>query len=230
MVWGMQSPGTSAQEGVDGTPTAATVTFDPVAGGAVPPLVTSKAGVRLEWARFTPGAHYAVSPDNPSLLLVAIESGTLTVRSSAPLVVNRHEALSTPGAGTQEEVPAGTETLLAAGDSFVRPPLSEQVLWNDSREPAVALTAFIGLGSAQEAPGAMTTPTPDRNSTGLVVALAVVVAPECPAGYTPAELQPVATPGGGGGGGGGGGVAVAIAAAPECAGAPAGSAAATPMP
>jgi hypothetical protein len=52
----------------------------------------------------------------------------------------------------------------------------------------------------------------------LVVALAVVVVPECPDGYNPAEIHPLATPGGGGGGGGAGGVAMAIAAAPECVG------------
>jgi hypothetical protein len=208
--------GTLAQDAA--TPAAASVTFQPVTGSDVAPA-TRQAGVDLAWARFAPGASYVIPEEDASLLLVAVESGTLSVTSSAPVVVNRAPA-GTPAAGeTSGTVSAGDEVTLAAGDSFVRSPGSTQTLRNDGMTEAVALTASIGAPSLQRA-GA-------PESAGLVVAVAVVAVPQCPAGYIPAEIEPAATPGGGGGGGGAGGVAVAIAAAPECVG---GATAATPTP
>lgn len=210
------SSGTQAQE-AGGTPAPPAVTFEAVTDGGTPALVAAQAGLRLARAHFTPGARYAVPPDDASLLLVAVESGSLTVWSSAPLVINRATARTAAGAGTQEHIAAETEITLGVGDSFVRPPTSAQDLRNDGGEPAIALTASVAPGALESA-GTPAAPDSPQASGGLVVALAVVVVPPCPTGYLPAEMQPVATPGGGGGGGGAGGVAVAIAAAPECVG------------
>ena len=69
-----------------------------------------------------------------------------------------------------------------------------------------------------------------QGGKGIVVAVAVIVVPECPEGFDPVEIHPAATPGGGGGAGGAGGVAFAIAAAPECAGGSAVTEMATPTP
>ena len=212
----VSSPGTRAQEAAVITPTPSGVTFESVAEG-VAPLIAAPTGVQLEWARFAPGAHYAVPADDASLLLV-VESGTLTVLSSAPLVVNRAATMNATGAEMHEVIAAGTEITLAPGDSFVRSPRSEQEVRNSGGEPAVALIATIAAELTGEPAVVAATPDAHRDGGGLVVALAVVVVPECSAGYIPAEIQPMATPGGGGGGGGAGGVAVAIAAAPECVG------------
>ena len=213
----VSSPGTRAREGGDSTPSPSGVTFEPVAEGVAPPIA-APAGVQLEWARFAPGADYTIPPDDASLLLV-VESGSLTVLSSVPLVVNRAATMNATEAEMQEVIAAGTEITLAPGDSFVRSPDSEQELRNGGGEPAVALIATVAAELTGEPAVVAATPGAQRDGGGLVVALAVVVVPECPAGYSPAEIQPVATPGGGGGGGGAGGVAVAIAAAPECVGA-----------
>lgn len=202
------------------TPAAATVTFQPVAGGDVEPAA-QQAGVEFAWARFAPGASYVIPEADASLLLVAVESGALSVTSAAPLVVNRAVA-GTPEAGAASgAIPAGQEVTLAAGDSFVRSPGSTQTLRNDGPTEAVALTASLGATSLHREAQRAGAPEP----AGLVVAVAVVAVPQCPVGYVPAEIAPAATPGGGGGGGGAGGVAVAIAAAPECVGG-----AATPTP
>jgi hypothetical protein len=197
------------------------VTFEPVAGSASPPLIAAKAGIRLDWARFAPDASYTAPADNPSLLVVAVESGSLTVRSSTPLVINRAVIDGAGEAMTTEQVAAETETTLGPGDSFVRPPNSAQEFHNSGEEPAVALTASVSTEFAAGNASGAGTPVAAQPG-GLVVALAVVSVPQCPAGYIPAEIAPVATPGGGGGGGGAGGVAVAIAAAPECVGSRAG--------
>ena len=133
----------------------------------------------------------------------------------------------------QEDVAAGTEITLGPGDAFVRPANSEQDLRNSGGEAAVALLASVAPELGTERTNAAIAPVGAPAGTGVVLALALVVPPECPAGYTPAELGPVATPGGGGGGGGAGGVAVAVAAAPQCVSAGAGTGvmpAATPTP
>jgi hypothetical protein len=208
------SPGTRAQE-ADGTPAPSGVTFEPVAESVAPELVTAQAEVRLERARFEPGATYTVPTDDTSLLMVAVESGDLAVRSATPLVINRAADNSATGEATREQIAAEREVTLQTGDAFVRQPGSEQHLRNNGELPAVALMASIssgmGAGEAGDTAGA-------GRDGGLVVALSVVVVPHCPEGYIPAEVEPMATPGGGGGGGGAGGVAVAIAAAPECVG------------
>ena len=73
-------------------------------------------------------------------LLVTVAAGSLTVRSSAPLVVNRAASVATAGAGAHELVAAGVEVTLGPGDSFIRPIDSSQELSNEGAEPAVALT------------------------------------------------------------------------------------------
>ena len=217
------SSGTHAQE-ASGTPVPA-VRFEAVADGMTPAVVAAQAGLQLDRAHFPPGARYAVPPEDPSLLLVAVESGSLTIRSSAPLVINR--AAAGTAAQAQEPIAAGTAIALGPGDAFVRPPNSTQVLENTGGEPAVTLTASVAPGGAEGSTSTAATPEAQAVGGGLVIALAVVVVPACPAGYLPAVIQPVATPGGGGGGGGAGGVAVAIAAAPECVGAGAATGAAS---
>ena len=227
------TPATRAEETANATPAAPGVTFAPVADGVASSLGVASAELRLDWARFAPGASHVVPLDDPSLLFVAVASGAVTVRSSAPLVVTRAAAPPNSGAAVQEEIGAGTEITLGPGDAFVRPANSEQDLRNSGSEPAVALLASV----ASELPARITrapiAPVGAPAGTGVVLALALVVPPACPDGYTPAELGPVATPGGGGGGGGAGGVAVAIAAAPQCVSAGAGTGdmpAATPTP
>lgn len=207
---------------------AADVTFEPVAEGVAPPLVADQAGVDLQMASFPPGASYTAPATDEDLLLVAVESGMLTVVSDAPLVINRASTTATAGAQAHELIAAGAEIRLGAGDSFVRPPKSEQTISNMTDEPAAAFTASVATDGGMDARPLMQ--EAEREGKGIVVAVAVIVVPECPEGFDPVEIHPAATPGGGGGAGGAGGVAFAIAAAPECAGGGAVTEMGTPTP
>ena len=212
-------PATHAQEGtppVVGLP--AGVTVEPIAFdlAAAPPGL---AAVRLTRVRLEPGARLALSPDDPSLAVVAVESGTLAVRATAPVVVSRAAGTATPGAATPEQIAAGTAFRLGPGDAFVGPPYAGGELRNDGPEPAVILTAAVvpepedrGVAAPAVGPGG------GDDDRSVVVALAVVMAPPCPNGFAPSEMPAVGTPGAGGGGGGSGSVAVAVAASPQCAG------------
>lgn len=223
------SPLARAQDEDDGKGTPASeVTFEPVAEGVAPPLVADQAGVDLQMATFPPHANYVVPKTDEDLLLVAIESGTLTVVSDAPLVINRASTTASAGAQAHELIAADTEIRLGAGDSFVRPPESEQTISNMTDEPAAAFTASVATDGAGDAQPLMQ--EAQRDGKGIVVAVAVIVVPECPEGFDPVEVHPAATPGGGGGAGGAGGVAFAIAAAPECAGGGSVTAMETPTP
>ncbi len=99
---------------------------------------------------------------------------------------------------------------------------------------AALLVGGSPLARAQDAdagtPAATQSQDSPRQGQSVVVAVAVIVVPECPPGYDPVEAHPAATPGGGGGAGGAGGVAFAIAAAPECAGGGSVTEMGTPVP
>lgn len=222
--------GVWAQEEGAATPAPPAVAIEPVGGGVVPPLLAAEAGVRLDRASFEPGSRLAVPAADRSLLMVAVEAGSLSVRSSAPLVIERAAPSGSAGPVARELVAAGAEAALGVGDAFVRPLGSEQDLSNPGGAPAAALLASVAPDLVAADPAVEGTPGAGRGGAGLVVALAVVVVPECPAGYDPAEIHPAATPGGGGGGGGGGGVAMAVAAAPECVGPSAGDGGGAPAP
>ena len=221
------APRAQAQDEGKGIP-AGEVTFEPVAEGIAPPLVADQAGVDLQLAHFPSHSSHTFAATDEDLLLVAVESGMLTVVSDAPLVINRASTTATAGAQAHELMDADTEIRLGPGDSFVRPPESEQMLSNTTDEPATAFTASVATGGGIDARPMMQ--EAQRGGKGIVVAVAVIVVPECPEGFDPVEIHPAATPGGGGGAGGAGGVAFAIAAAPECAGGGSVTAMGTPTP
>ena len=74
-------------------------------------------------------------PDDPTGVLILIESGTLTARIEAPVTITR-----TTG---PEEVPANTDFTLGPGESFVWEPFVVGELRNDGQEPVVNFAAFL---------------------------------------------------------------------------------------
>ncbi len=91
---------------------------------------------------FPPGAVLPLEEGDPSLALVYVESGTLTVRIEAPVTVLR---ASGDGAAEarQVEIAAGTEFMAGPGDSFVSPAVIEGEARNDGTEPVVVLAAIV---------------------------------------------------------------------------------------
>lgn len=130
--------------------------------GELPP---APAGFTLSRVTIEPGGSFPAGRRlgglgaDATLLLVVVESGTLTLRVEAPLYVLRAAAramLATPDAGPifPEEVPAGTEVVLAAGDSTVLPPRAPGAVRNPEPEPAVVLLAAVEPYGGDVAPAA----------------------------------------------------------------------------
>lgn len=94
-------------------------------------------------------------PNDPSLALAYLESGTLTIRLAAPIAITRAAMLATPSemAPRPEPVAAGATATLNAGDSVVGPPKVGGELRNTGTTPAVLLLAIVGP-SGMSAPAA----------------------------------------------------------------------------
>jgi hypothetical protein len=93
-------------------------------------------------------------PDDPTGVLILVESGTLTAHIEAPVTVTRTT-------GT-EEVAAGIEFTVGPGESFVWEPFVVGEIRNDGQEPAVSFAAFLAPADweFEEATPMAGTPTP----------------------------------------------------------------------
>ncbi len=150
---GRLSVATAAQEG---TPPAEEfalegVAFEPLGFGTAEELPAAPADLVLVRFTIDPEAGFPIEND-PTVALVYVESGVFTIQIEAPLQVTRAatiEAFATPGAVEEgalpepEEVAAGTEVTLEAGDSVVIPPNAAGEIRNDGDEPAVGLAALV---------------------------------------------------------------------------------------
>ena len=96
--------------------------------------------LHLGLLRFTsyPGSVLTTPVDDPTAALILVESGEMTVRLEGAVTITR-----TTG---PEEVAAGTEFTLGAGESFVWAPNVAGELRIDGQEPAVTLVAFLAPG------------------------------------------------------------------------------------
>lgn len=135
---GARFDGTVAQEG---TPPAglgvAGAVFEPLAFGSVAVLPAAPASFQLVRVRIAPGGFISVPADDPGLVLIWVESGTLTGANTTPISVLRAALLATPEGRPFEDVAAGAEFTLGPGDSFVGPPLSGGEYRNDGAEELV---------------------------------------------------------------------------------------------
>ena len=155
----------------EGTPPAGEelegITFEPLGFGIAEELPAAPADLLLARVTFDPGAGFPIEADDPSVGLAYVESGALTVRLEAPVRVVRAAtiaAFATPGAAEEgavpepEEVAAGTEFTLEAGDSVVFPPNVAGEVRNDGQERAVALVALIAPPEGEAGTPAAATP------------------------------------------------------------------------
>lgn len=154
VVVGRGSQTTLAQEG---TPSAEEffppegVSFTPLGFGMAEQLPSTPADFVLIRLGLDPGASFPVDASDPSIALVVVESGTLTIQVEAPISVTRAAtiaAFATPGVDESaipgpEEIAAGTEFTMEAGDSAVFPPSIPGEVRNDGQVEAVALVALI---------------------------------------------------------------------------------------
>lgn len=136
------------------------VSAQPLGLGHVDTLPAAPADLLLIRFTVAPGASVPIDPNDPSLTLAYIESGTLTMRFDGPLTVTRAgamNAMATPGTMAMpatEQIPAGTTATLQAGDAVVGPPNVGGTLSNAGSEPVVVLNAIIS--PSQMGPSAAT--------------------------------------------------------------------------
>lgn len=115
------------------------LTFAPLAGAVVEELPQSPVLFSLSRVTVEPGAVLPIPAGDPTVGLIQVESGVLTVRIEAPAQVLR---VGTSGMA-EETVAAGTEFTMAAGDSTLLPANVAGEIRNDTSTPVVVLAAFI---------------------------------------------------------------------------------------
>jgi hypothetical protein len=132
-------------------------TPDLLAVGLLPFSPPQPAALALQRVRIAPGGHVATPGGDPRVVLVYVESGTLTVTNTLAATVMRGAAPATPGADAQEAIPAETEFTLRAGDSFFSPAGSGGELRNDGMEEVILLAGIIvAVPEGTATPGAGT--------------------------------------------------------------------------
>jgi hypothetical protein len=114
-----------------------------LAGGVMPSFPPQPAAIALQRVRIAPGGHVVTPADDPRVVLLYLESGTLTVRNTVAATVMRGAAMATPGAQAQEDIAAETEFTMTAGDSFLSPAGSGGELRNDGSEEVILLAGLI---------------------------------------------------------------------------------------
>ncbi|MDQ3044496.1 MAG: cupin domain-containing protein [Chloroflexota bacterium] len=158
---GQVGSNTFAQEATPSTDDFAPegLTFAPIAFTTTDQLPAAPVDFYLARVTFDPGAGFPVEASDASVTLVSIESGSLTFQFDAPISVTRAAtmaAFATPGLDESaipapEEMAAGTEFTMTAGDSAYFPANIAGEVRNDGQEPAVVLIASIEPLDAAEA-------------------------------------------------------------------------------
>jgi quercetin dioxygenase-like cupin family protein len=120
--------------------------------GATPELLAAStvlsslpqpAALALQRVHIAPGGRTLTPAGDPRVVLVYVERGTLTATNTLTATVTRGAVLATPGAQTQEAIPAETEFTMSAGDSFFSPAGSGGELRNDGTEEVILLASII---------------------------------------------------------------------------------------
>jgi quercetin dioxygenase-like cupin family protein len=114
------------------------VTAEPLAAASTEAIPQPPALMELIRFTFEPGAAIHLPEQSPSTALVLVESGTLTARVGAPVMVTRSSV-----GWQQETIDAGTEFTAGAGDFFIGPAHVAVEARNGGSEPLVLLMAVI---------------------------------------------------------------------------------------
>jgi quercetin dioxygenase-like cupin family protein len=116
------------------------------------------AALALQRVRIAPGGQVVTPGGDPRVVLVYVESGTLTVSNTVAATVMRGAALATPGAQAQEDIAAETEFTMSAGDSFFSPAGSGGELRNEgSEEVSILASIIVPIPDGAATPAAGTT-------------------------------------------------------------------------
>jgi len=116
------------------------VTFEALAAA---PGISLPATGDLSIARisFAPGTVFPMYAGDLTYGLAIIERGELTIRPGRPLMITR---AGSSGTTATEEIAAGQEVRVRAGDTVLFPPHGGGELRNNGQETTVVLAAFVG--------------------------------------------------------------------------------------
>jgi quercetin dioxygenase-like cupin family protein len=144
-------------------------TFEVLAQAMVEELPPAPADVALVRFTFAPGASDSIEAGDPTLVLVAVESGALTFNIAAAIRVTQVAVAGTPVAA--EVAAAGVEFTLGPGDSALIPPLAPGMVRNDGSEPAAAVVLLVSPVAAEGTPEASmdagATPVMEEETEGI---------------------------------------------------------------
>ena len=118
-----------------------------LAAGSVPAFPSTPAEIGLQRVHIAPGGTIVTPGDDPRVVLVSVEQGTLTVRNTVPVLVTRLTQ-------DQDAIPAETTYTMTTGDAYVSPPGSGGELRNEGTDEVILLAAIIW-------PVPAATPTPE---------------------------------------------------------------------
>lgn len=135
-----------AQEALRGESVFTDATPTDLGSGAIPAFPATPANLGLQRVHIAPGGHIDTPADDPRVVLLTVEQGTLTVQNTVPVTVTRQTQ-------AQESVPAGTTYTMTVGETSLSPAGSGGFLRNDGTDEVILLAAIIW-------PAAGATPTP----------------------------------------------------------------------
>jgi quercetin dioxygenase-like cupin family protein len=128
------------------------ITFEPLAFATALAL-PSTGELTVSRISLEPGSVLPIEEGDPSYALGFVESGELTVVQNGPMMVTRAGALGEAVVASEEgesfapateEIAAGQEVTLGAGDAGLFPPNSSGEIRNDGDEPTMILVVFVG--------------------------------------------------------------------------------------
>lgn len=136
------------------------ITFEALAM-ALEVTLPSVGDIFLERFGLDPGAGFPIEAGDPTAALAVVESGELTIRLEGTLTVTRAEAMQAAMSAVEEggdfaaateEIAAGQEVTLSAGDSAFFPPNVSGEVRNDGQEQAVVLVVLVGPPETEGTP------------------------------------------------------------------------------
>ena len=128
------------------------ITFEPLAFATALAL-PSTGELSVSRLSLEPGSALPIEEGDPSYALGFVESGELTVVQNGPMTVTRAGALGEAVVASEEdgsfapateEIAAGEEVTLGAGDAGLFPPNASGEIRNDGDEPTVVLVVLSG--------------------------------------------------------------------------------------
>jgi quercetin dioxygenase-like cupin family protein len=119
------------------------VTFEFLGGGETETLPAAPAGMYLVRITLAPGASLPGEADDPSLILVVVEAGTVSLNIDAPITVLHATANEEPGPEDFEPIEAGQNFTMEVGDSAILPANVAGEIGNDGTEDVVLLGAIV---------------------------------------------------------------------------------------